>query len=85
LAKDFGKIKAGSSCLKGQLSYLYTRKISIIPVVHLINSIKILLYFDDHIPPHFHAQYNEYEVLIEIATLEVYGSSPNRMGAPFEK
>ena len=42
------------------------------PVVHLINSIKILLYFDDHIPPHFHAQYNEYEVLIEIATLEIY-------------
>lgn len=49
------------------------------PVVHLINSIKILLYFDDHIPPHFHAQYNEYEVLVEIETLEVYsGSLPTK-------
>ena len=42
------------------------------PVIHLINSIKILIYFDDHLPPHFHAQYNEFEILIEIETLEVY-------------
>jgi hypothetical protein len=42
------------------------------PVVHIIESIKILLYFDDHLPPHFHAQYNEYELLVEIETLEVY-------------
>lgn len=49
------------------------------PIVHLIDSIKILLYFDDHMPPHFHAQYNEYEVLIVIATLSVYsGSLPSK-------
>lgn len=42
------------------------------PTIHLIDSIKILIYFDDHLPPHFHAQYNEYEILIEIETLEVY-------------
>lgn len=30
-------------------------------------------------PPHFHAEYNEHEVLIEIKTLEVYaGSLPSK-------
>lgn len=42
------------------------------PTIHLINSIKILIYFDDHLPPHFHAEYNEHEELIEIKTLETY-------------
>lgn len=50
------------------------------PVIHLINSIKILIYFDDHLPPHFHVIYNEYEELIEINTLETYrGSLPRRV------
>ncbi len=42
------------------------------PVIKLLNSIKILMYFNDHIPPHFHAQYGEYEALIVIETLEIY-------------
>ena len=47
--------------------------------VKIIDSIKILIYFDDHLPPHFHAQYNEYEELIIISTLETYaGSLPNK-------
>lgn len=49
------------------------------PTIHLLNSIKILMYFNDHAPPHFHAKYNEYEVLIVIETLEVYaGSLPKK-------
>jgi hypothetical protein len=49
------------------------------PVVHQIDSIKIKLYFKDHLPPHFHAQYNEYEILIEIRTLETYaGDLPKK-------
>ena len=44
-----------------------------------LDSIKILIYYDDHLPPHFHAQYNEYEELIEIETLETYsGYLPNK-------
>ncbi|MEM6770231.1 MAG: DUF4160 domain-containing protein [Bacteroidota bacterium] len=40
---------------------------------------KIKLYFRDHLPPHFHAEYNEHEVLIEISTLEIYaGSLPKK-------
>ncbi len=49
------------------------------PTIHLINSIKILIYFDDHLPPHFHATYNEFEELILINTLESYrGHLPNK-------
>jgi predicted metallo-beta-lactamase superfamily hydrolase len=44
------------------------------PVIETIDSIKILMYFRDHLPPHFHAVYNEYEVLIEIKTLAIYQS-----------
>lgn len=49
------------------------------PTIYVIDSIKILIYFDDHLPPHFHAVYNEYEELIEINTLATYrGKLPNR-------
>jgi hypothetical protein len=49
------------------------------PTVKLLDSIKILVYFKDHMPPHFHAIYNEYEVLVEIESLAVYsGYLPNK-------
>lgn len=41
------------------------------PIIHTIDSIKIYICFFDHAPPHFHAEYNEYEELIDIRTLEV--------------
>jgi hypothetical protein len=31
------------------------------------------MYFGDHLPPHFHALYAEFEALIDIRTLEVIG------------
>jgi len=37
------------------------------------------MYWDDHVPAHFHAEYGEFEVLIEIETLTVYkGELPKR-------
>lgn len=37
------------------------------------------MFWDDHAPPHFHALYGEYEVLINIATLDVIkGKMPRR-------
>jgi hypothetical protein len=37
------------------------------------------MFWDDHAPPHFHALYAEYEVLININTLEVIkGTMPRR-------
>jgi len=37
------------------------------------------MYWDDHNPPHFHATYAEYEILIRISDLSVYsGNLPSR-------
>jgi hypothetical protein len=33
--------------------------------------IKFYIYSNDHNPPHFHAIYAEYEIVIEIETLEI--------------
>ena len=47
------------------------------PTYFRFDGIKIDLYFNDHEPPHFHAIYAEYEVLVEIETLAIYrGSLP---------
>lgn len=41
--------------------------------------ILIQMFWDNHVPPHFHALYAEYEMLIDIKTLEVMkGAMPNR-------
>jgi Domain of unknown function (DUF4160) len=37
------------------------------------------MYWNDHNPPHFHATYNDFEILIRIDDLSVYaGSMPSR-------
>ncbi|OFV93130.1 MAG: transcriptional regulator [Acidobacteria bacterium RIFCSPLOWO2_12_FULL_65_11] len=37
------------------------------------------MFYNDHAPPHFHAEYGEHEVLMEIETRAVYaGSLPPR-------
>ena len=36
------------------------------PTIHSFNGIKIHVYNGEHRPPHIHADYNEFEVLIEI-------------------
>ena len=41
------------------------------PAFYTIEGVKIVLYFGDHNPPHFHATIAEYDALIEIKTLEV--------------
>lgn len=49
------------------------------PVIDLINGVKILIYNGDHIPPHIHARYNGYEVLITIVTQDIYaGEMPGK-------
>lgn len=42
------------------------------PTIDTIGGIKINIYNGDHRPPHIHAVYNEYEVLVEIETKETY-------------
>lgn len=37
------------------------------------------MFWDDHAPPHFHAFYNEYEIVVNITTLElIKGKMPQR-------
>jgi Domain of unknown function (DUF4160) len=41
------------------------------PILAVIKGIKVYLYYDDHEPPHFHAECGEFEVVVEISTLNV--------------
>ena len=49
------------------------------PTISTFYGILIQMFWNDHAPPHFHALYTEYEVLIDIRTLEVMeGQMPRR-------
>ncbi len=49
------------------------------PAIDSFNGIKIHVYNGEHRPPHIHAVYNEFEVLIEIERGVIYsGDLPNR-------
>jgi hypothetical protein len=49
------------------------------PEISRFYGIVIRMYFDEHPPPHFHAEYGEDEVLININTLAVIsGKLPSR-------
>ena len=58
----------------------------IFPYIHATCSaffgIVIYMYYNDHLPPHFHAEYGEYEAIYEIDTLDVTrGDLPRRAHA----
>jgi hypothetical protein len=49
------------------------------PTICTFYGILIQMFWHDHAPPHFHARYGEYEVLIIIETLEILqGYMPRR-------
>lgn len=49
------------------------------PTISVFYGIVIQMFFDDHAPPHFHAVYAEYEIIVNINTLEVLkGTMPKR-------
>jgi len=45
----------------------------------LFYGIKITMNFNDHSPPHFHAEHQDYEVIVDIATEAVTGNMPRRV------
>ena len=50
------------------------------PVISAFFGIIIRIYHSDHNPPHFHAQYGEHEVIIEIKTGRILnGKIPMRL------
>ena len=49
------------------------------PLIDTINGVKIHAYNGEHRPPHIHAVYNEFEILIEISNSTIYaGELPNK-------
>ncbi len=49
------------------------------PTISTFYGILIQMFWGDHAPPHFHALYAEYEIIVEIRTLEVMsGTMPKR-------
>lgn len=41
------------------------------PCIDTIKGVKIYIYSNDHVPPHIHAIYGEYEALISIREVEI--------------
>lgn len=49
------------------------------PTISTFYGILIQMFWGDHAPPHFHALYGEYEVIVNIRTLEIIkGFMPRR-------
>ena len=40
--------------------------------------ISIFMYYREHLPPHFHAEYGEFEIVVEIESGIVIGKFPRR-------
>lgn len=50
------------------------------PTLSIFYGILIKMYFDDHAPPHFHAEYGEHELVVGIAPIRVLkGQAPKRV------
>jgi hypothetical protein len=39
------------------------------PIINFFDGIKILIFSNDHLPPHFHIYYAEFKAIIEIKSL----------------
>ena len=49
------------------------------PELSLFYGIRVTMYYNDHMPPHFHAAYGGQEVIVSIEELEVLdGSLPGK-------
>jgi uncharacterized membrane protein len=50
------------------------------PTISMFYGILIKMFFDDHAPPHFHAEYGEYELVITINPIKIIkGNAPKRV------
>ena len=49
------------------------------PVISMFFGIRVTMYYDDHNPPHFHAEYNNQRILVDILKGRVMrGAFPSR-------
>ncbi|MCD8312770.1 MAG: DUF4160 domain-containing protein [Bacteroidales bacterium] len=49
------------------------------PEISRFYGIVIMMFYDDHNPPHFHIRYNEYRAVMDIETGTVSGNLPRRV------
>lgn len=50
------------------------------PILSKFYGIVIRMFFEDHAPPHFHAEYNEFELLVGISPIKILqGKAPKRV------
>lgn len=56
------------------------------PEISRFYGIVIRIFYSDHFPPHFHAEYGEYETLVDINTLAVIAGKlpPRALGLVME-
>jgi len=56
------------------------------PEISRFYGIAIRIFYSDHFPPHFHAEYGEYETLVDINTLAVIAGKlpPRALGLVME-
>ncbi|MEZ4865412.1 MAG: DUF4160 domain-containing protein [Caldilineaceae bacterium] len=48
------------------------------PTISQFYGIQITMNYNDHLPPHFHAKYQDYEVTVEIVNGSITGRMPRR-------
>ena len=49
------------------------------PEISVFYGIRVMMFFDDHNPPHFHAEYGDHKVLVDIVKGRVFkGAFPSR-------
>lgn len=48
------------------------------PIISRFFGIVIRMFFNEHAPPHFHAEYADHRAVIDIRTLEVIDGKPPR-------
>lgn len=50
------------------------------PVISQFYGILIRMFYNDHAPPHFHAVYGEYELIVSISPITIMeGQAPSRV------
>ncbi len=59
------------------MSHLNRQKITM-PEISRFLGIVVRMFYRDHAPPHFHAEYGDYEITVEIETGVVEGKFPKR-------
>ena len=58
---------------------LDTREETRMPTISMFRGIKVFINWRDHMPPHFHAEYNGHKALVDINNIQVIkGSLPNK-------